>query len=480
MPESFYPAASFGHIYKDPLRFEGDIFECEVKGSIPAELKGAYYRAGPDRELPSLEDDIIINGDGVVSMFRFEDGHVSFRNRYVKTERLLRERAARKRLYGRYRNKYTDDPSTAGTDRDNTANTYAFFHGGRLFALREDSHPHEIDPNTLETRPKWNFGGKLRSSSMTAHPKIDPVTGEWWSYGMFAFGEPTADMMLHVIDRHGELIRQEAFKTPYPGLSHDFAVTREHVIFPIMPLTADIDRIKAGGPFYAYDTELASAWGIMPRNGSVEDIRWFHLPHMMVGHIMNAYSENNVVHVDATVSPGNAFWFFPKKDGSENTREEAVTTISRLSFDLNRNDEDGYTVTPFAGAKGEMPRFDERYAMSKYRVGYFAYRDFPRMGIGQLDWETGDIKYHVIEDAAAQEPIFVPRGPDAPEGDGFVLSVVNRMKENRADLLILDGNDVSREPIASVRLPFNQPIAFHGCFAAADQIPGWSDGLAGS
>lgn len=473
MPENFFPAASFGRMYKEPLRFEGDIYECEVKGEIPKELDGAYYRAGPDREFPTLEDDIIINGDGVISMFKFEDGHVSFRNRYVQTERLLTERAARKRLYGKYRNKYTDDPSTAGTDRDNTANTYAFFHSGRLFALREDSHPHQIDPHTLDTLPPWNFDGKLKSTSMTAHPKIDPVTGEWWSFGLFAFGEPTEDMMLHVIDKDGELIRQEAFKTPYPGLSHDFAVTREHVVFPIMPLTADIDRIKAGGSFYAFDSDLPSAWGIMPRNGTVEDIRWFNIPNLMSGHIMNAYTEGNMVHVDCTISPGNAFWFFPKKDGSETTQEESQTVIARISFDMSKNDTDAWTVTPFEGAKGEMPRFDERFAMSKYRIGYFAYRDFPRMGIGQLDLETGELKQHLFEHSAAQEPVFVPRAPDAPEGDGFVLSVVNRMRDNRSDLVILDGNDISREPIATVRLPFNQPIAFHGCFAKAAEIPNW-------
>ena len=81
------------------------MFECEVEGEIPPELEGAYYRTGGDRQYPSLEEDIILNGDGMASMFRFENGHVSFRSRYVQTERLKREREARRRLYGHYRNK---------------------------------------------------------------------------------------------------------------------------------------------------------------------------------------------------------------------------------------------------------------------------------------------------------------------------------------------------------------------------------------
>ena len=44
--------------------------------------------AQPDRQV------IILNGDGMFSMFRFEDGHVSYRSRYVKTERLRAELAA--------------------------------------------------------------------------------------------------------------------------------------------------------------------------------------------------------------------------------------------------------------------------------------------------------------------------------------------------------------------------------------------------
>src|SRR5690554_1303706 len=107
MPEIFHPYASFGHQSRMPMRFEADVFECEVEGEIPRELEGAYYRTGADRQFPSLEGDSILNGDGLASMFRCEDGHVSCRSRYVHTERLAREREARRRLYGVYRNKYT-------------------------------------------------------------------------------------------------------------------------------------------------------------------------------------------------------------------------------------------------------------------------------------------------------------------------------------------------------------------------------------
>ena len=62
------------------------------------------------------------NGDGHVSAFRFANGSVDFKSRYVKTDRLMTERRARKRLWGVYRNPYTDDPSVANIDRG-AANT---------------------------------------------------------------------------------------------------------------------------------------------------------------------------------------------------------------------------------------------------------------------------------------------------------------------------------------------------------------------
>ena len=65
MPEIFHPYASFGHQSRMPMRFEADVFECEVEGEIPKELEGAYYRTGADRQFPSLENDIILNGDGL-------------------------------------------------------------------------------------------------------------------------------------------------------------------------------------------------------------------------------------------------------------------------------------------------------------------------------------------------------------------------------------------------------------------------------
>jgi len=67
-----------------------------------ADLAGTFYRCGPDPQFPpKLGTDIYLNGDGVVTMFRFADGHVDMKSRYVRTEKFEAERSARRALSAR-------------------------------------------------------------------------------------------------------------------------------------------------------------------------------------------------------------------------------------------------------------------------------------------------------------------------------------------------------------------------------------------
>jgi hypothetical protein len=53
----------------------------------------------------------------------------------VRTEKLVRERAARHALMGKYRNGYTDDPLVAGAIRT-TANTNIVHMYGKLVSIK--------------------------------------------------------------------------------------------------------------------------------------------------------------------------------------------------------------------------------------------------------------------------------------------------------------------------------------------------------
>ena len=164
--------------YSAPVRMETDAYDLEIEGRIPPGLQGAYVRNSADPQYPPLlGTDLFLNGDGMLHMVRFENGHADLKTRYVKTEKLALERRARRALFGAYRNSFTDLPEVAGKDNA-AANTSVLWHNGKLYALKESQRPMEIDPETLETRGLWDFNGKLKSKTFTAHPKVDPQTGE--------------------------------------------------------------------------------------------------------------------------------------------------------------------------------------------------------------------------------------------------------------------------------------------------------------
>src|ERR1700685_297624 len=139
-----------------PVRLESELRDLEVvQGEVPADLNGTLYRCGPDPQYPPmLGDSVFIDGEGMACMFRFDHGHVDFRSRYIRNERFTLQEKARRSLFGRYRNRYTDDAGAQGKNRG-TANTNAIWHGGKLLILKEDSLPWEVDPDTLETIREW-------------------------------------------------------------------------------------------------------------------------------------------------------------------------------------------------------------------------------------------------------------------------------------------------------------------------------------
>ena len=100
-PGTRFPALPIYSGFDRPGRIEADIFELEVEGALPVDLEGTFYRVAPEPQFPPLlGDDIVINGDGMIGLFRFAGGHADFKSRYVRTEKFVLERSARRALFG--------------------------------------------------------------------------------------------------------------------------------------------------------------------------------------------------------------------------------------------------------------------------------------------------------------------------------------------------------------------------------------------
>jgi carotenoid cleavage dioxygenase-like enzyme len=452
-----------------PLRVECDAPDLVIVGDLPRDLHGTLLRNGPNPLFPPRDQYHMFSGDGMVHAFHIEDGRVSYRNRWVRTEKFERERSAGRALYGTFGNPATSDPAVRGTPY-NVANTNVIWHGGRLLALEEFSPPFELDPASLASRGVFNFDGGVRGP-LSAHPKIDAQTGALHAFAYGLDGAGSKRMAYYHIDASGQLARTVEFDAPYSCMVHDFIVTERYIVFPIFPLTISPSRARQGGPMLAWEPQLPSLLGCMPRSGGADDIVWYEGEACCVFHPLNAYDDGDTLTADMLrydAGPG-----FPGADGSAADAAKAVARLERWRLPLNGNTR-SYTTQRLDDQASEYPRLDERFTGLRHRYGFFATTrgeqgraavfdelvryDFERNVKDSFCVPAGDF---------VSEPIFVPCAADAPEGRGYVLAVVYRGAQARSDLLVLDAEQLSAGPLAIAQLETRVPFGFHGNWMAA-------------
>ncbi len=457
-----------------PERWEADIPDCEVEGEIPAELDGAFFRVQPDPQMPPrLGNDIAFNGDGAISQFRIKNGRVDFKHRWVRTDKFRLERDAGEALFGAYRNPLKDDPRVKGRYRG-TANTNAFFHGGYLFGLKEDSPAVAMDANTLETFGYHDFDGQVTSPTFTAHPKIDPHTGNMCCFGYAAKGLLTKDVVYYEITPEGQKIREVWFEVPYYNMMHDFGLTKDYAVFHIVPSTSSWERREAGLPHFGFDTTMPVHMVVLPRDGDAKDIKTFTAPNMFASHVMNAFNDGTKIHFDTPEAKNNMFPFFPDWHGAEFNGFEAQSYLTRWTVDMDSNSgafEKRERLTDFVG---EFPRIDERYQTEHYRHGWLLGMGMgpgSRASLGHLDLATGKTKvFQAGENRSLQEPCFIPRSKDAPEGEGYIVQLQPHSDDGASDLLLFDAQRVDEGPIATIRIPRRMRFGLHGNWVPGEAL----------
>ncbi|MGC1268975.1 MAG: carotenoid oxygenase family protein [Croceibacterium sp.] len=470
-----------------PRRVEMSVRNLTVEGDIPAEIEGAFFRAVPDNaHAPMFPDDIALNADGMIGRFNFENGAVDYDLRYVETERYLAEKGARRALFGQYRNPFTDDPSVAGVDRT-VANTTPVWHAGRLFMTKEDGRGYEVNPHTLATVGKWDYQGKLRSQTFTAHPRVDPVTGEMFFFGYEAGGLCTLDVAYCIADADGNLIKEQWFDQPYCSTIHDFVITENYAIWPIFPTLADMDRLKSGGAHWAHHQDLPSYIGIMTRYGDVSEMKWIKGPvGVSCFHEVNAFEADGLVHIDLCLSDTNAFAFMREAGGIHRPQQEIQGALTRWTIDMAKADPQ-IEERPL-GPPGDLCRVADADQGRPYNRAWYLsmnpqMKGPPMLGgpVGAnfnclLRIEPGNGRITALElppGAGISEPTHVA-SKDASHG-GWLLAVVDLPNSpNPADysseLWIVEADAVEKGPIAKVKtgLPLRSQV--HGSWVSRDKL----------
>lgn len=366
--------------FNTPSRVEADIRDLAHEGEIPKGIDGAFYRVQPDPQFPPhLGDDIAFNGDGMITRFHIHDGQCDFKQRWAHTDKWKAEREAGRGLFGAYRNPLTDDPAAKGIYRS-TANTNAWIYAGKLWAMKEDSPALIMDPVTMETEGFEKFDGKMTGETFTAHPKVDPDTGNMVAIGYAASGLCSDDVTYYEINPQGELIREVWFKVPYYCMMHDFAVTPDYLVLHIVPSIGSWDRLEKGLPHFGFDTTMPVYLGVIPRRDDVkqDDIRWFKRDNCFASHVLNAWQEGTKIHFVTPEAKNNMFPFFPDVHGEPFNGMEAMSKLTRWTVDMASNGEDFESITPLTETASEFPRIDDRFTGKKNRYGWSLEMDMRR------------------------------------------------------------------------------------------------------
>ena len=423
-----------------PVLDELTVPDLRVTGAIPPELQGTYLRTGPNPA--SGSSDHWFFGDGMVHGIRLANGKAEwYRNRFVQTPNI---------------DDPLDDPMAGMGDLTRgTANTHVMPHNGEILCLEEGHWPWRID-NQLNTLGVQNYGGAL-TTSMTAHPKVCPVTGELLAFSYLAMEQP----FLHYIriGADGELKQLEGIEIPNMVMMHDFQVTRNYVIFMDLPVCFNLGALEGGFPFQ-FNRDAGARLGVMPRNGTNADVRWFEIEPCYVFHGVNSHESGDTIVMHVSRQP-EAF-------GSSNDDYAEVGRLWSWTIDLAKG-----TVTEqqLDDRPGDFGRVDDRMIGLDARYGYVmamggeGNAEEPVYGSAfwKYDLHNGSCQEHQLGTGVrGAEPVFAPAGENSGEDEGWVISLTHDTNTDESRLLIIDSRDFTGTPTAIVHLPRRVPYGAHG------------------
>jgi carotenoid cleavage dioxygenase len=422
-----------------PVAHELTAHGLQVTGALPPELDGVYLRNGPNpTRAPSRHWFL---GQGMVHGVRLRNGRAEwYRNRALRTPLLERVPSA---LQG--------PPKLA----DSASNVALIYHARRLLSLGEQGLPYELSRADLSTLGVCDFRGRLHTN-MTAHPKVDPETGELLMFG-YDFLKP--HLTYHRVDADGDLVESRAIELPAPVMMHDFAITRRHVVFMDLPIRFRLDRALCGDSFpFRWDDRHTARIGVMARNAP-EQPRWFEIDPCFVFHVMNAYEEGDVLVLDAVRYP--RLW-----DG-ETTRFDTLPALHRFRIDLREGRVSSDALDDHAL---EFPQVDARCVGRPHRYGYALHvrsqsGEAPggAHGVLKYDLARGGVQLRMFsDDERCDEVVFVPASPEAGEDEGYLLGYGFDTRTQSSELIVLDAQRIDAAPLARVHLPQRVPFGFHG------------------
>jgi carotenoid cleavage dioxygenase-like enzyme len=269
-----------------PVSSETATERLRVRGQIPGHLDGRLLRIGPNPVgLVDSESYHWFTGTGMVHGIRIREGRADwYRSRFTVNSN---DAPAMHRV-----------PIPGPGDGYGAVNTHVTQIAGRVYALVEaGALLIELDEG-LESVRRSDFGGALKGG-FTAHPKLDPLTGEVLA---LCYKAGRKDVHYVVVDADGRAKTRSAIPIQSGPLIHDVGFTKRFVIVLDLPVNFQPTRAQTRFP-YVWNEQHAARVGLLPRDGNLEQLKWFDAPTCFVFHFVNAYENDGKVIADVMRHP---------------------------------------------------------------------------------------------------------------------------------------------------------------------------------
>ncbi|MFZ1028299.1 MAG: carotenoid oxygenase family protein [Limnoraphis robusta] len=444
-----------------PVRDEITADNLKVIGELPAGLSGMFLRNGSNPQFSPIGQYHWFDGDGMIHGVQLQNGKASYRNRYVRTHGYNIEHKAGTALWsGMFEPPQQDLP---GGPSKNTANTALVWHAGKFLALWEGGNPHALTLPDINTIGAYDFDGEL-TCAFTAHPKVDPQTGEMRFIGYSMITPP----YLHYgwVAPDGKLKQINPIELPVGVMMHDFAITENYTIFMDLPLTFRPERMQRGEPPMMFERETPSRFGIVPRHGDNSQVKWFECPSCFIFHTLNAYEQGDEVVLIACRMEATTVLSMTSEENAD------IPLLYRWRFNLKTGE---VKQEQLGDTPAEFPVINNQFTGRQNRYGYagkIAPVEVPLFeGINKYDFENNSCEVHLFgEGRFGGEAVFAARSDDSTEDAGWLVTFVYDENEQQSELVIVDAQNITAEPVARVIIPQRVPYGFHGTWVSQEQL----------
>jgi 8'-apo-carotenoid 13,14-cleaving dioxygenase len=272
-----------------------------------------------------------------------------------------------------------------------------------------------------------------------ARPAADPATRLWHTVATY----PGLDHAEHLwLDPEGAVRRTEPFALPGAPLVHAVATTARFFVVFDLPVVHSPAAELIGARFpYVWAAGRPARVGLLDRWGGSP--RWFDVDPCYVFNAVNAYDDGDRVIVDV-IRHERAF-----------ASSGATPALWRWILDLRTGVAAEHQLSAL---RQEFPEVDPRVRCRRHRYVYSS-------GAGSVIRHDvargGTVVRDLGQGRRAEQPVFIPKPGTSTEGVGWLVVVVHDFGTARGEVLILNAQDLTGPPVATVHLPVRLPDSVH-------------------